>query len=264
MHRFKLSALALLSIPVCLALPASAQEPTMIQKLKNAQIAQRDISPPPTVGSDSEANSEANLATVKIGTLGPEGTNHELNTKRYIFFHQLKNAEIIYYDELLSAAADLEAGEIDKVIILPANSQYKPIITEYFDTGRIFRDECFIGPNHGMGLLKRRGWSEKDSIAFYPSTKGFFDSENYATLMTVRSNTDAGFQLMAGVTNWAYTFTSFAQRYPSQVEIVSVMPTPPLPDDPLARGWHVYSTTPSTVPVTECREPTEGELAIIE
>jgi|GEM_PF-4654417 len=255
MHHFKMSALALLSIPMCLALPAFAREPTMIQKLKHAQIIRRDTSQ--TVGKEVTNDSEA----VKIGTLGPEGTNHELNTKRYIFFHQIKNAKIVYYDELLSAAADLEAGEIDKVIIHPANSQYKQIVADYDNTGRIFLEECFRGPNHRMGLLKRRGCTEKDSIAFYPSTKSGFDSENYTTLMTVRSNTDAGFQLMAGVTNWAYTFTSFAHRYSSQVEIVTEPPPDPEPVQP---RWQVYSTSQPSVPVTTCREPTEDELAIIE
>jgi len=257
MHHFKMSALALFAIPMCLALPASAQTgqpgraPTMIEKLRQHAQTLRNGTPQP-VEKDVEDNSEV----VKIGTLGPEGTNHELNTKRYIFFHQLKNAEIIYYDELLSAAADLEAGAIDKVIIHPANSQYKQIVAEYDNTGRLFLEECFRGPNHRMG-----GWSEKDSIAFYPSTKGGFDSENYTTLMTVRSNTDAGFQLMAGVTNWAYTFTSFAHRYASQVEIVTEAPPDP---EPIQPRWQVYSTSQPTVPVTACREPTDDELAIVE
>jgi len=84
-------------------------------------------------------------------------------------------------------------------------------------------------------------------------------------------NVDAGFQLMAGVTNWAYTFTTFAHRYPSQVEIVTEgtmprpgdPPSPPTPVDPLG-GWQAYSTTKPPVPVTTCRTPTAGELAIVD
>jgi len=210
-------------------------------------------------------------SSIKIGTLAPEGTNHDLNTKRYIFFHKLENAKIIHYDRFLAAADDLESGKIDKIIILPAHPEYKQLVAEYVDTGKIFKEECFVGgPHHRMGLLKRRGWTEKDSVAFMPATRAAFDSENFKTLKTVRSNVDAGFQLMAGVTNWAYTFTSFAHRYPSQVEIVIEAPIlrpddppPSAPVNPLA-GWQVYSTTKPPVPVSACRTPTAGELAIID
>jgi len=238
MHHLKISTLVLLSLHFWLALPTFAQtgQPVM-----------------------------------KIGTLAPEGTNHDLNTKRYIFFHKLDNAKIVHYDSFLTAANDLESGIINKIIILPAHPEYKQFVEKHVNTGNIFREECFKGPNHEMGLLKRRGWIEKDSVAFMPATKAAFDSENFKTLKTVRSNVDAGFQLMAGVTNWAYTFTSFAHRYPSQVEIVTTgamlrpgdQPAPPAPPDPLW-GWQVYSTTKPTAPVTACRTPTAGELAIIE
>jgi len=238
MHPLKLFALVLLAAQLWLALPIFAQ---------------------------------TDPSVIKIGTLAPEGTNHDLNTKRYLFFHKLKNARIVHYDSFLTAADDLEHGKIDKIIILPAHPEYKQLVAEYVNTGKIFREECFRGPNHGMGLLKRRGWIEKDSVAFMPATRAAFDSENFKTLKTVRSNVDAGFQLMAGVTNWAYTFTSFAHRYPSQVEIVTegAMPRPgdpppsPAPVDPLG-GWQVYSTTKPAVPVTACRTPTAGELAIVD
>jgi len=244
MYHLKISALALLLLPLGWALPALAQtrQPEMRQP------------------------------GIKIGTLAPEGTNHDLNSKRYIVFHKLNSAKIVHYDSFLVAADDLESGKIDKIIILPAHPEYRQLVAEHVDTGKIFMEECFKGPVHGMGLLKRRGWSEKDSVAFMPVTKGAFDSENFKTLKTVRSNVDAGFQLMAGVTNWAYTFTSFAHRYPSQVEIVTEgpmprpggSPAPPLPVDPQLMGWQVYSTTRPGTPVTACREPTAEELAIVD
>ncbi|MDA9433566.1 hypothetical protein [Bradyrhizobium sp. CCBAU 51627] len=181
--------------------------------------------------------------SVKIGTLAPEGTNHDLNVKRWIAYRKVANPEIVYYDSFLIAGDDLANGKINYVIVTPAHPQQKEMAKQ--GENKIFLEECFKGATYEMGLLTRETVQTPRSVAFMPVTAKVFDGMSYEVKISVRSNVDAGRKLVAGEVDSAVTFTSFASENPGKFKILKLIPIHDV-------TWQVYSTKKPTTSDIGC------------
>ncbi len=90
---------------------------------------------------------------MKFATLGPAGSNHDLNTRRYIRFHRISSAEIVYINDFLDTVDRMRAGEIDFAIQVCAHPDVAETIERHH--AEIYLVDCFIGKTKDMGVLTR-------------------------------------------------------------------------------------------------------------
>ncbi|KMM25395.1 hypothetical protein L540_19385, partial [Bordetella pseudohinzii] len=69
---------------------------------------------------------------MKIATLGPAGSNHDLNTRRYIAFHGLNQTEIIYIEDFFAGLELMRTGDVDFMIQVCAHHHVAEVIEKYY------------------------------------------------------------------------------------------------------------------------------------
>ena len=65
---------------------------------------------------------------MKFATLGPAGTNHDLNTRRYIEFHAVAGAEVVYLKSFFDGLDQMLRGEVDFMIQVCAHHHVAEVI----------------------------------------------------------------------------------------------------------------------------------------
>lgn len=154
---------------------------------------------------------------MKIATLGPVGSNHDINTRRYIQFHGLDGAEIIYIEDFFEALEMMRRGEVDFTIQVCAHHHVAETIERYFN--EIFLVDCFIGRTRPMGLLTRADVAEPRSVGFILPTAGYFDPSRWPVQIHTLSNSDTERRLLAGEFDSGFTALQVARDHPGRFRI---------------------------------------------
>jgi hypothetical protein len=154
---------------------------------------------------------------LKIATLGPAGSNHDLNTRRYIEFHGLDGAEVVYIEDFLLGVEMMRRGEVDLMIQVCAHHHVADTIELHH--GEVFLIDSFIGRTHPMGLLTRADVESPVSVGYIPPTAGYFDPSRYRTQVHTLSNSDTARRLLAGEFDSGFTSLDVARDHPGRFRI---------------------------------------------
>jgi hypothetical protein len=154
---------------------------------------------------------------LKIATLGPAGTNHDLNTRRYIEFHGLVGAEVVFIDDFLEGVDMMRRREVDLMIQVCAHHRVADTIEAHHK--EVFLIDCFIGRTHPMGLLTRAEVESPVSVGYIPPTAGYFDPSRFPTQVHTLSNTDTARRLLAGEFDSGFTSLDIARDHPGRFRI---------------------------------------------
>lgn len=154
---------------------------------------------------------------MKIATLGPAGSNHDLNTRRYIEFHGLDGAEVVYIEDFLLGVEMMRRGEVDLMIQVCAHHHVADTIELHH--GEVFLIDSFIGRTHPMGLLTRADVESPVSVGYIPPTAGYFDPSRYRTQVHTLSNSDTARRLLAGEFDSGFTSLDVARDHPGRFRI---------------------------------------------
>jgi len=151
-----------------------------------------------------------------FATLGPAGTNHDLNTRRYMRLHGVEGS--IRFVERFSDALDLMlAGEVDFTIQVCAHPDVAHTIE------RNHRDihliDSFIGPTRAMGVLTRSDVARPRSLGYMIATAGYFEPEQWEERIPVVSNARVAQGLLAGEYDSGFTALDLAREHPGRFRI---------------------------------------------
>jgi hypothetical protein len=154
---------------------------------------------------------------LKIATLGPAGSNHDLNTRRYIDFHGLDGAEVVFIEDFLVGVEMMRRGEVDLMIQVCAHHHVADTIELHHS--EVFLIDSFIGRTHPMGLLTRADVESPVSVGYIPPTAGYFDPSRYRTQVHTLSNSDTARRLLAGEFDSGFTSLDVARDHPGPFRI---------------------------------------------
>ncbi|WP_374663212.1 hypothetical protein [Ramlibacter sp.] len=154
---------------------------------------------------------------MKIATLGPAGSNHDLNTRRYIDFHALHGAEVVFIDNFIEAVEMLRRGEVDLMIQVCAHHHVAETIEVHHR--EVFIIDCFIGRTRPMGLLTRADVETPESVGYILPTAGYFEPSRYKREVHTLSNSDTARRLLAGEFDSGFTSLDVAHDHPGRFRI---------------------------------------------
>src|SRR6201996_609000 len=136
------------------------------------------------------------MATIRFGTLGPSGTNHEYVTRRYIEFHGL-DAETRLFNNFDEALAAFDANEIDYLIQCAVHPDTPRVMGSNFRER--FVVDTFISPSQTLAILTRKDVEKPETISLVsPATDDYADLSSYSKLIPAISIPVAFERLMKG------------------------------------------------------------------
>jgi len=170
-----------------------------------------------------------------FATLGPAGTNHELITKRFIAFHDIKNARIELVDDFSQAIDGLRAGRFDFVIQCAVHPDTPNTLGSNFRD--VFAVDCFISLSKELAILTRKDVTHPKSIGLLlPATEQYSDLSRWAEKHTAASIPVLFENLLKGQYDSALVYLEYAEKYPDRVRVDEIIGSP---DD----IWIVYGKT---------------------
>lgn len=170
---------------------------------------------------------------IRIATLGPQGTNHEMVTRRYMAFHGIDNFEIEFVSSFLDAVARMQEGQIDLILQCAVHPATAETMGAAFH--EIFVSDCFIADSQELGVLTRQDVGTPKSIGLLmPSTSDYTDLSRWEEHVNVPSLPIIFDKLMAGEVDSGLIYTSYAKKHPDKLRVDEVIGSP---DD----VWIVYS-----------------------
>lgn len=171
---------------------------------------------------------------MKIATLGPAGSNHDLNTRRYIEFHALRDAEVVFIDDFIEGVERMRRGEADLMIQVCAHHHVAQTIEVHHT--EVFLVDCFIGRTHAMGLLTRAEVETPRSVGYILPTAGYFEPSRFDTQVHTLSNSDTARRLLAGEFDSGFTSLDVARDHPGRFRVDKEI-------GEVDVVWLVYATT---------------------
>jgi hypothetical protein len=169
---------------------------------------------------------------LKVATLGPSGTNHELVTKRYLAFQGVDSAQIVLCESFAQGVAGLKAGAVDYLIQCAVHPDMPQTL------GRNFKDiyavDCFISSSKPLAILTRREVRTPTSIGvLLPANEHYTDLSRYERKISYSSLPIIFDKLLEGEFDSALVYREYADAHPDAVRVDEVIGSP---DD----VWVVY------------------------
>lgn len=159
--------------------------------------------------------------TIKFATLGPAGSNHDLNTRRYIAFRKVKDAEIIYIEHFFDAVDMIRSGTADYAVQVCAHPDVAPTIERHYKD--VFLADCWIGKTKEMGVLTRADVDKPRSVGYMIATAGYFRPEEWEEQYNTLSNADTARRLLAGEFDSGFTALEIADQFPGRFRIDKII-----------------------------------------
>jgi hypothetical protein len=157
----------------------------------------------------------------KFATLGPAGSNHDLNTRRYIEFRKIKDAEVLYIEHFFDAVDMIKNGTADYAVQVCAHPDVAPTIERHYKD--VYLADCWIGKTKEMGVLTRTDIDKPKSVGYMIATAGYFAPGDWDEQYHTLSNADTARGLVAGTFDSGFTALEVADQYPGRFRIDKVI-----------------------------------------
>lgn len=170
---------------------------------------------------------------IKVATLGPSGTNHELVTKRYLAFRGIRDAEVVLVPGFDDATRGLLGGEFDFIVQCAVHPATPQTMGTHF--AEMFAADCFISPSKDLAVLTRTEVERPRTICLLrPATESYIDVSQWEEVIGGTSLPLIFEGLLAGRYDSALVYLEYAAQYPDRVRVDQELGSP---DD----VWIVYS-----------------------
>jgi hypothetical protein len=156
-----------------------------------------------------------------FATLGPAGSNHDLNTRRYLDFHGVREAEIVYVSSFFNAVDRMCEGKVDFTIQVCAHPDVALTIERHYK--EIFLVDSFIGTTKAMGVVTRSDVEQPASIGYMIATRGYFDLSRWPTQLPQVSNSAVAEGLLEGRYDSGFTAIELAEQHPDRFRVDQVI-----------------------------------------
>lgn len=170
---------------------------------------------------------------IRFLTLGPDGSNHALVTRRYLDFRRLATASVAYVDDFFVGLEMMAGGDADFMIQVAVHPDCTDVVAKaHFDYG-IHIIDTFISPSKDLAILTRVDVETPTQIALQPATKGYADLSAWSTLVPASSTSAVAEGLLNGAYESGITALEVFHRHPRKFRLEKVIGTV---DDP----WLVF------------------------
>lgn len=166
-----------------------------------------------------------------FGTLGPQGSNHDWVTRRYLEFHQLSEVEIRLFLDFDLAFEELLTGGLNFVIQVAVHPSVTDTVARYRDRAHLV--DTFISPSQPMAVLTRSDVAEPKSLGLQPATRGYIDTSRWETLLPETSTVTVGEGLLEGRYDSGITLARYADEHPGRFRVEETVGT-------VVDPWLVY------------------------
>ncbi len=170
-------------------------------------------------------------------TLGPQGSNHELVSRRYLDFHGLGDAQVRLVGDFQEGLSLLAEGQADYLIQAAAHSETASTLARAFFRHGIRAVDCFIAPSHPLAILTRISADRHHSIGLQPATAGYADLSAWPVKVEKPTTVAVGEGLLAGRYDSGITMRKLVDEHPKELEVLQDLGSV---DDP----WIVYGREP--------------------
>lgn len=174
----------------------------------------------------------AAMAPLRFATLGPEGTNHALVTRRYLAFHGIGGtAEVVLVADFAAAFAAMAGGAVEHIVMCAVHPDTTGMVAQHWRDAPIV--DTFIAPGMPLAVLTRRDVAVPRSLGHQPATLRYVDParwEEHVPEPTIVAVADG---LLAGRYDSGIAALAFGEAHPDHVRIDAVIGAP---DD----AWLVF------------------------
>lgn len=174
---------------------------------------------------------------LRFATLGPQGSNHELVTGRYLAFHGVSDrARLRLVLDFAQAFAGAAAGEIDHVVMAAVHPQTTAMVARFWRTVPIV--DTFIAPGRPLGVLTRREVERPRTIGLMPATRDYVDLARWQAVTEEPSTVTVAEGLLAGRYDSGIAALELAARYPERLRVDEEIGSP-------HDAWLVFGREPT-------------------
>lgn len=174
----------------------------------------------------------AGITSLVFATLGPEGTNHALVTRRYLAFHGIaEQARVALFADFPGAFAAMARGEVDHIVMCAVHPDTTAMVGQHWRAAPIV--DTFIAPGVPLAVLTRKDVAQPRSLGLQPATLRYVDAgrwEHHIAEPTIVAVADG---LLAGRYDSGIAALSVAERHGDILRVDEVVGTP---DD----AWLVF------------------------
>jgi len=138
----------------------------------------------------------SSAATIKVVTLGPEGTCHERAVRRYLDFQGVENFEIEFIGDFLDGLERIRGQDNAFLVQCSAHPKVHEVTERYWS--EIFVVDTFIYPTKALAVLTRREVEKPRSLGLVPATAGYIDRDDWEQIVDVQSKPIVAEELLEG------------------------------------------------------------------
>ncbi len=182
--------------------------------------------------ADPAATARRATPRLRVATLGPAGTNHELVAHRYLARLGVRRYEVVLIATFDDAVTNLRAGAIDFILQCAVHPATPSTLGANFRD--IFAIDSFISDSRELAVLTRRDVANPESIGvLLPANEKYVDLSRWKSRVSVPSLPLIFERLLAGEFDSGLVYRDYADQHPDQVRVDEVIGSP---DD----VWIVY------------------------
>jgi len=169
---------------------------------------------------------------LRIATLGPAGTNHELVARRYMAFAGIEAFELHLMPSFAEAVEGLLEGVVDLILQCAVHPETPETLGGNFR--KVFAIDSFITDSQELGILSRKGGDPRGRLGILlPANASYTDLSRWRELVNVPSLPIIADRLLAGELDAGLTYTRYAAEHPDVLRVEEVIGSP---DD----VWIIY------------------------
>lgn len=172
---------------------------------------------------------------LRLATLGPAGSNHELVAGRYLEFHGVSGrAQVFLHPDFAAAAQAVLSGEADFLLQCAVHPSTPDTVARYFNG--LFVIDTFISPSRDLAVIRRNDRPAPKTVGAMAATTGYVDLSRWGTVQPTATVAAVAAGLYDGRFDAGLAFTSLVDEHPDIFCIEQ-------PVDSVDDAWLVYGRT---------------------
>ncbi|GAB3483467.1 hypothetical protein [Marinomonas epiphytica] len=171
---------------------------------------------------------------IRVATLGPGGSNHEMVSQQYLDYIGVEHYCIELVQGFSDAVQKIKSGAVDHIIQCAAHPEVAQTLG--LNQGLLYVIDTFIAPGKPLGILTRRDIASPVSIAFHPATRSYADLSAWPEQFEEQSTVAVAQGLLSGQYDSGIAALEVAEQNSDQLKVDAVIET-------IDDAWLVYGTT---------------------
>lgn len=172
---------------------------------------------------------------MRIATLGPSGSNHELIAKRYLQMRCSDEGSIELFSQFEDAFQALIAGQVSHLLQCTAHATHSDCVGRYMH--RAYPVDTFIAGSKPLALLAQRTIAQPTQVALQPATRYYTDLTDYMEIIEAPTIVAVAEGLLMGHFEAGICAEEVLAQAPEQLRMVQSL-------GPALDTWVMFATTP--------------------